>query len=76
MTAPTLVDGIRSDPLISIAEAAAILTRRFPGMVIWFGGHTRRWWAVVHVHGRWRLVEGSGHEELTRAIVDARSEGL
>lgn len=76
MTAPTLVDGMRYDPLISVADAAAILTRRFPGLLIWFGTHTRRWWALVHVHGQWRLVEAGGHEDLTRVIVDAWSENL
>jgi hypothetical protein len=70
MTAPTSVDAIKVDPLISVTDATAIMTRRFPGMVIWFGGHTRHWWAMVHVQGRWRLVEASGHEELTSAIVD------
>ncbi|MCO5993010.1 hypothetical protein [Actinoallomurus rhizosphaericola] len=52
-------------------DALAVLTRRFPGVVIWFGAATRSWWAMVWISGRWRLVEAMDPEELTKAILSA-----
>ncbi|GAB3959618.1 hypothetical protein GCM10029978_007040 [Actinoallomurus acanthiterrae] len=49
----------------------AILTNRFPGVLLWFGESTRSWWAMVWVSWGWRLVEATDVEELTRAIIQA-----
>lgn len=54
-------------------DPAAVLARRFPGTVCWFGPPTGSWWAVVRVSCGWRLVEAVAPEELTRAIIEART---
>jgi hypothetical protein len=55
------------------ADALSVLTRRFPGWMIWFGERTRSWWALVPPPAGWRLVEAADAEELTRAIIEAQS---
>lgn len=50
---------------------AAMLRRRFPGLVFWFGPRTRSWWAVVRIRSGWRLVEAVDADELTRAVLAA-----
>jgi hypothetical protein len=68
---PTLVDGWHGRALIE-AEAAE-LSRRFPGVVVWFGFATRHWWAMVATAGRWRLVEANGSHDLSRLIDSVRA---
>ena len=54
-------------------DPAAILRRRFPGLVFWFGPYTRSWWALIPPPTGWRFVEAMDPDELTRAIIQARS---
>lgn len=49
----------------------AVLARRFPGVLLWFGVRTGCWWALVPPPAGWRLVEAIDPEELTRAIIEA-----
>jgi hypothetical protein len=51
----------------------SVLTRRFPGVMFWFGDQTRLWWAVLPPPAGWRLVEAIDADELTRAIIEAQS---
>lgn len=67
---PTLVDAWDNRAMIE-AEAAD-LRRRFPGVVVWFGLATRRWWAMFSSAGRWHLVEANGPYDLRRLIGIAR----
>ena len=73
MTTPTLVDGLTPPVASETASTALMLGRRFPGAVVWFGACTRRWWAMVRVGNRLRLIEATGPDELTRAIIKSRS---
>jgi hypothetical protein len=54
-------------------DPVAVLTRRFPGLMFWYGPHTRTWWALVPPPAGWRLVEAVDSEELTRAVIHAQS---
>jgi hypothetical protein len=56
------------------ARAAAVseLLERFR-VPVWWGRHTRMFWAMVMVQGRPRLVEAITPEELAHAILNARS---
>ena len=54
-------------------DAAAILRRRFPGLVLWFGPQTASWWALISPPAGWRLVEAADPEQLTHAIIKAQS---
>ena len=56
-----------------IADPVAVLARRFPGLVFWFGRCTGTWWAMVPPPAGWRLVEAVDPEELTRAVIGAQS---
>jgi hypothetical protein len=73
MTAPP-TDGptVQSDR-VHIDEETANLARRFPGVAVWFGAATRRWWALVRSTGRWCLVEAGGPRDLSRLIDSARA---
>ncbi|MGI5164479.1 hypothetical protein ACQEU3_09010 [Spirillospora sp. CA-253888] len=44
------------------------LKRRFPGVLVWFGRHTGRFWAMVEVRGVPRLVEAVSAERLAEEI--------
>jgi hypothetical protein len=57
----------RADHRVS---AVAALQARFPGAVVWYGTHTRTWWAYLPIGERGRLVEAIGPEELARALAD------
>jgi len=46
------------------------LERRFPGVMVWHGRHTRTWWAYVPISGG-RLVEALDPNELAQAISHA-----
>jgi hypothetical protein len=48
--------------------SAAVLERRFPGVVAWYGRSTRRWWAMVSAGGTDRLIEAASPDELAAAI--------
>jgi hypothetical protein len=50
-------------------EPVAVMRRRFPGLVFWYGAATGHWWALVSSAFGWRLVEARDVEELTRAVV-------
>lgn len=54
-----------------IEDSAATLARRFPGVAVWFGPATRRWWALVRSTGRWCLVEAGGPRALSQMIDSA-----
>jgi hypothetical protein len=54
-------------------DPVGVLTRRFPGLMIWYGERTGSWWALVPPPAGWRLVEASNPDELTRAVVQASS---
>ncbi|MCO5997532.1 hypothetical protein [Actinoallomurus rhizosphaericola] len=54
-------------------DVLAVLSRRVPGTPIWFGAYTRSWWALIPPPVGWRLIEALDPEELTRAIINARS---
>jgi hypothetical protein len=65
---PTLVN----DRTLFEAQAAD-LSRRFPGVVVWFGFATRHWWAMVATAAdRWCLVEANDPYDLARSIEAAR----
>lgn len=52
------------------ADTAAVcreIERRCPGVVVWFGTHTFRWWALVW-SGTWRLVEASTPDDLLATV--------
>ena len=40
----------------------------FPGVPVWFGLATRRWWALVPAAGGWRLVEADRPDGLRMQI--------
>jgi hypothetical protein len=42
-----------------------------PGVVFWYGSHTRRWWALVLSAFGWRLLEALDADELARAVIEA-----
>ncbi|MCO5968522.1 hypothetical protein [Actinoallomurus soli] len=50
-----------------------MISRRFPGLVFWFGRFTRSWWALVPVPVGWRLVEAADADDLTRAVLEAQT---
>lgn len=56
-----------------IEPAKQTLARRFPGLVIWFGQWTGSWWALIPPPVGWRLVEAVDPDELTRAVIAART---
>jgi hypothetical protein len=56
-----------------INDEVRVIRRRFPGLVFWRGVHTGTWWALIPPPAGWRLVEASDPEELTQAVVNARS---
>ncbi|GAA2129256.1 hypothetical protein [Actinomadura napierensis] len=47
------------------------IERRYPGVTVWFGETTFRWWAMVWC-GTWRLLEASTPRGLVGAIESAR----
>ncbi|RAY15260.1 hypothetical protein DPM19_11145 [Actinomadura craniellae] len=49
---------------------AARLESRRAGAVVWWGGHTGAWWAMVWVRGRWRLLETITAEVMEQALRD------
>ncbi|QFG21236.1 hypothetical protein [Actinomadura sp. WMMB 499] len=63
-----VVDGLLVDTVAIRRE----IERRFPGVVPWYGEHTRRWWAVVWC-GRWVLLEAPTPRALVGAIEVAAS---
>lgn len=50
------------------AAAVAELRERFPGVPVWFGRHTGRFWALVGELEASRLVEAITPQELAAAI--------
>ncbi|MFC5754985.1 hypothetical protein [Actinomadura rugatobispora] len=44
------------------------LREQFPGVLLWFGLHTRMFWALVQVADSPRLVEAITPQELAAAI--------
>jgi hypothetical protein len=50
------------------ADDLAGLRAQFPGVPLWFGLHTRMFWALVQVAGSPRLVEAITPQELATAI--------
>jgi hypothetical protein len=58
-------------PEAAPAVCVAWLTERFPGVSIWFGRHTGRFWALVRPGGRPRLVGAVTAQELVTAITQA-----
>ncbi|MCO5994859.1 hypothetical protein [Actinoallomurus rhizosphaericola] len=54
-------------------DPAWVISQRFPGLIFWFGRSTRSWWAVVRVPAGWRLVEAADTDQLTRAVLEART---
>jgi hypothetical protein len=56
-----------------IDAAVAALQRRFPGVVVWYGRTTARWWALLPREERGYLVEAKTPEQLAQAIAAARS---
>jgi hypothetical protein len=54
-------------------DAVAMLRRRFPGLVFWYGSRTRAWWALLPPPAGWRLIEAADPDELTRAVLNAQS---
>lgn len=63
------VGTVRRSPETPPIHPIAALRRRFPGLVFWFGPHTRSWWALVAAPQGWRLVEAMNPDELTRAVL-------
>ncbi|MFC5754989.1 hypothetical protein [Actinomadura rugatobispora] len=50
------------------ALAVEELREQFPGVPLWFGLHTRMFWALVRVADSPRLVEAITPQELATAI--------
>jgi hypothetical protein len=73
MNAPcTLVDAW--DYRVLVEADASDVRRRFPGVAVWFGGATGRWWAVIEsVPGHSQLVEAGNPYDLCRLIDSARA---
>ncbi|HEX6472953.1 MAG TPA: hypothetical protein VF069_27940 [Streptosporangiaceae bacterium] len=55
--------------------AALAIERQFPGTKVWYGRATRRWWALLLIGGRGRLVEGASAEHLAHQIGSAHRWG-
>mgnify|MGYP001450168139 CR=1 FL=1 len=56
-------------PLAPLAALAVEeLRKQFPDVPLWFGLHTRSFWALVQVAGSPRLVEAITPQELAAAI--------
>ncbi|MFC4913192.1 hypothetical protein [Actinomadura gamaensis] len=51
-----------------VALALGALRRAFPGVLIWHGKHTRRWWAMAGG----RLIEASDPRELAGRLSGQR----
>ncbi|GAA2106819.1 hypothetical protein [Actinomadura alba] len=60
--------GRHARPASQHAVELRALTRRFPGVPLWWGHATGNWWALVGG----RLVEADTSEELGRVITAAR----
>lgn len=52
-----------------VAVEVARLRSAFPGVPLWFGFHTRRFWALVVHAGYPRLVEATTPQKLAAAIM-------
>jgi hypothetical protein len=59
--------------LVVNSDPVWVISRRFPGLVFWFGRYTRSWWALVRVPPGRRLVEATDTDQLTRAVLEART---
>ena len=57
----------------AVAATVAALQRRFPGVVVWYGRRTARWWALLPPSERGLLLEGGTPEQLIQAIATARA---
>ncbi|MBW8487239.1 hypothetical protein [Actinomadura parmotrematis] len=49
-------------------HVVGVLRDQFPGVMIWYGLHTRCFWALVGVGGRSRLLEAADAEMLAWEI--------
>ena len=58
--------------LVPLCQAEARRLQARYGALVWFGHHTRGWWALVD---RARLVEGKSPDQLGEAILAARRAG-
>lgn len=54
---------------MNLAYELHVLRHRFPGVVLWFGHATRRFWALVGD----QLIEAENAPELSAAITGART---
>jgi hypothetical protein len=57
-------------PPANVQIVQRVLARRFPGVLVWFGPYTRRWWAMVSPPRQPRLLEASDPDELTRLLIN------
>jgi hypothetical protein len=57
-------------PEAARAAAVAGLRQRF-GVPVWWGSHTRRFWALVPDGERGRLIEAANPHALAEAIAEA-----
>ncbi len=56
-------------PVHGIADR---LSAAFPGAVVWFGLHTRRWWALTWLDGGWRLIDAPTPDGLMHTLIHHR----
>jgi hypothetical protein len=71
---PGMSDDPGEQPSPSDIDAAvAALQRRFPGVVVWYGRTTARWWALLPREERGHLIEARTPEGLAQAIAATRS---
>jgi hypothetical protein len=57
----------------AVAATVAALQRQFPGVVVWYGRTTARWWALLPPAEQGHLLEAATPELLTQAIAAARA---
>jgi hypothetical protein len=68
-----MTGGSQDPPPEAVTAARAALQRQFPGVVVWYGRATSRWWAFVPI-GEWgHLIEATTPEQLAQQIATARS---
>ncbi len=59
------------DTTSEVQATARSFADQYPGVRVWFGLHTRNWWAMVPMHDGLRLVEAPDPRQLREEIINA-----